>query len=85
MSSMLNTNNIFSTTITSEVTGKDVNQNEFIIIRMLCNITDKGVSYNFDIVEQNMFELNKEFCKAEVGKFKLECENKARALGIDIL
>ena len=82
---MLSSNNNFYTTFENEVTGKDVSGNDFVILRMLCNVTMTGIQYTFDIVNQELYKLNKTFCKQKVSDFKAYCEEKAEAMGIDIL
>ncbi|WP_027633055.1 hypothetical protein [Clostridium hydrogeniformans] len=82
---MLDSKNNFYTTFENEVTGKDVTGNDYVILRMLCTVTINGIQYTFDIVNQELYKLNKTFCKKKVSEFKEYCEEKAEAMGVDIL
>lgn len=82
---MITNNNTQYVQLTNEITGKDMYNNEFVVMKMYCNITaGKSINFIYDILDQAAYEANKAEIRAKVQEFKAYCEDEALKYGVEI-
>lgn len=82
---MINNNNTQFIQLTNDITGRDMYGNEFVIMKMYCNITaGKSINFVYDILDQAAYEANKVEIRAKVQEFKAYCEDEALKYGVEI-
>lgn len=82
---MINNNNTQFIQLTNDITGRDMYGNEFVIMKMYCNITaGKSINFVYDILDQAAYEANKVEIRVKVQEFKAYCEDEALKYGVEI-
>jgi len=82
---MITANNTQHIQLSNEITGKDMYNTEFVIMKMYCNITSgKSINFIYDILDQAAYEANKEDIRVNVLEFKTYCESEALKYGVEI-
>jgi hypothetical protein len=71
------------TQLSDEIIMKDLGGQEYIVVRMHCNITNnKGYGLTIDIIDQALYNTHFEECKLRIQQFKAAAEEKANENGL---
>jgi hypothetical protein len=82
---MLDSNRSNTVQITDNISGKDFNGYEFVIMNMYCNIiANKSINFTYDILMPDAYNNNIDEIKVKVADFKAECEKQAANYGVTI-
>lgn len=82
---MLNESSMQHIQLSNEITGKDMYNNEFVIMKMYCNITaGKSINFSYDILDEQAYNANKADIRQKVQAFKAYCEDEALKYGVEI-
>jgi len=82
---MINESNTQYIQLSNEITGKDMYNTEYVIMKMYCNITaGKSINFTYDILDEQAYLANKVEIRAKVQAFKAYCEDEALKYGVEI-